>query len=81
MIKKPKKTQNPTVQEASRSCVIKTDNTYRSYIQLGVNEWLALCPREAQYFVVKMKGSGTSITVSSSKEIVLPFKDQSLLST
>ena len=55
--------------------------THGSYLQLGVKEWFALWPREAQYLSVSSNGGGTSITVSSSNEIVFPFIAQSLLST
>lgn len=55
--------------------------THRSYVQFGVKEWFALWPKEAQYFKSASNGWGTSITVSSSSEIVLPFNAQSLLST
>lgn len=55
--------------------------TYSSQVQLGVKEWLALCPNEAQYFAAWLQGSGTSMTVSSSRDIVFPLRAQSLLST
>ena len=41
----------------------KFRSSYRSYFELGVNEWFALCPKEAQYAARFDNFSGTSITV------------------
>lgn len=62
-------------------CFCSRGYTHWSYLQLGVKEWFALWPKDAQYLWTSSKGWGTSITVSSSSEIVLPFRAQSLLST
>ena len=35
-----------------------------SHRAFGVNEWLALCPRVAVYFVVGMHAGGTSTTAA-----------------